>query len=300
MLSLHFVKSFEIFKEKCQQHSRNVTTLEKHLPSHVQQSMPSWNIHKEHSTFNILSVGSGTGEIDIEIANIVAEELCSNGNWESIRILNRALEPNKFSCAEYEANVSAIIENSPASYEIIPQTFSEYRNSVSNESVKFDLIHFIQSLYYVDLESAIWYCMVEKLKEYGRLVCLVGDKDSFTNKILTKQAKNKTMTKVNDDLLTSEGLEISNEIVKFAKKYGWHYVIYSVNLQLDVTDVFFPDSVEGNLLLDFLTNTENYRCNVSALELNETLDYIKQLSFERNGRRYGEEKDSLLILCKDE
>ncbi|XP_046861459.1 histamine N-methyltransferase-like [Xenia sp. Carnegie-2017] len=289
MLSLHFVKSYEIFKEKCQLHSKNVTALKKHLPSHVKQSLASRHEDKEHSSFNILSVGSGTGEIDIEIANIVAKELCSNCNWENIRILNRALEPNKFSCAEYEANVSAMNENSPASYEIIPQTFSEYRKSVSNESVKFDLIHFIHSLYHVDLESAILYCMVEKLKEYGRLVCLVGDKDNITNKI-TKQAKNKTMMKVNDDLLTSEGLEISNEIVKFAKKYGWHYVIYSVNLQLDVTDVFFPDSVEGNLLLDFLTNTENYRCNVSALELNETLDYIKQLSVERNGRRYGEKK----------
>ncbi|XP_046860920.1 histamine N-methyltransferase A-like [Xenia sp. Carnegie-2017] len=155
MLSLHFVKSYKIFKEKCQLHSKNVTALKKHLPSYVKQSLASRHEDKEHSSFNILSVGSGTGEIDIEITNIVAKELCSNGNWESIRILNRAIEPNKFSCAEYEANVSAMIENSPASYEIIPQTFSEYRNSVSNESVKIDLIHFIHSLYYVDIESAI-------------------------------------------------------------------------------------------------------------------------------------------------
>ncbi|XP_046860919.1 carnosine N-methyltransferase 2-like [Xenia sp. Carnegie-2017] len=196
----------------------NIEEMKKHLPSHVKISMPSWNIHKEHSSFNILSVGSGTGEIDIEITNIVAKELCSNGNWENISILNRALEANKFSCAEYEANVSAMNENSPASYEIIPQMFSEYRNSVSKKNVKFDLIHFIHSLYYVDIESAVSYCMVEKLKEYGRLVCLVGDKDNITNKILTKQAKNKTMTNVYDDLATSEGLEISDEIIKLAKK----------------------------------------------------------------------------------
>ncbi|XP_046860918.1 histamine N-methyltransferase-like [Xenia sp. Carnegie-2017] len=237
--------------------------------------MPSWNIHKEHSSFNILSVGSGTGEIDIEIVKIVAQELFSNGNWKSIKILNRALEPNKFSCAAYEANVTAIMK----ALVLGP-----------SESVKFDLIHFIHSLYYTDLESAIWYCMVEKLKENGRLVCLIGDKNSIVNRTFIKQVKSKMMTKVNDDFMTSEGLEILAKIIKFAKKYGWHYVIYSVNLQRDVTDVFFPDSLEGNLSLDFLMNTENYRCNVSALELNETLDYIKQLSVERNGRRYGEKK----------
>ena len=69
--------------------------------------------------------------------------------------------------------------------------------------------------------------------------------------------------------------------------------MYTHEYELDVTDAFDPRSTEGNLLLNFLTQTVNYREVVE-----ETLALIKDLSIERDGKNFGEKKESLVIMYK--
>ena len=69
--------------------------------------------------------------------------------------------------------------------------------------------------------------------------------------------------------------------------------MYTHEYELDVTDAFDPRSTEGNLLLNFLTQTVNYREVVE-----ETLALIKHLSIERDGKNFGEKKESLVIMYK--
>ena len=74
--------------------------------------------------------------------------------------------------------------------------------------------------------------------------------------------------------------------------------MYTHEYELDVTDAFDPRSTEGNLLLDFLTQTVNYREVADKKLVEETLVLIKDLSIERDRKNFGEKKESLVIMYK--
>ena len=66
----------------------------------------------------------------------------------------------------------------------------------------------------------------------------------------------------------------------------------------DVTDVFDEQSTEGNLLLDFLTQTVNFREMADKQLVDETLALIKELTTVKDRKRLGDKKESLIIIYK--
>ena len=62
--------------------------------------------------------------------------------------------------------------------------------------------------------------------------------------------------------------------------------------------MFDPRSTEGNLLLDFLTHTVNFRETADKQVVEETLDVIKDLTIVKDEKRFGEKKDSLVVIYK--
>ena len=267
-----FLKSFNVFKTKLNQHCENVKTFQCYLPSVVQKIMSSFDI-QQRSQFNILSVGSGTGEIDIEIVNIVQQELQKQQQWSHISIFNRAIEPNMHSSNKYNENIAKLSDIVSSRYEVRQQSFQEYQES-KDDPVSFDIVHFMHSLYYVDLEQTVLYCLENQLTETGYLVCLLSDNESICNRVLMKQHElsNKAITLI----------QISEELIKIAEKHGWKHEINSKKLFVDVTEVLNTDSVEGNLLLDFLAGTEDFRKSANKHVLEVTLELIEQLSKMEN------------------
>ena len=57
----HYYKSLDVFKEKSGEFVRNIEIVRYHMASVIQR------LPQNQSCFNILSVGSGTGEMDMEI-----------------------------------------------------------------------------------------------------------------------------------------------------------------------------------------------------------------------------------------
>ena len=173
----YYQNGFNIFLAKTGERSKNVKCLREHLPPLIQKLVPGL---EERSCFNVLSVGAGTGEMDIEIMKIVHSELQKSKLGSPLKIYNRGIEPNEYSCHLYRAAMEKL--PSPlyqqAETELHQQTFEEYRESQKGkeESVKFDLVHFIQSIYYVDIEQAVVHCVEKEIGEHGVLVCIVADK----------------------------------------------------------------------------------------------------------------------------
>lgn len=295
MSSSHFARSFGIYLKKSNQHAENARTLQNYLPQVVQRIMSSVDV-EERSPLNILSVGSGAGGIDIEIVNIIQKELMQKREWKHTGIFNRALEPDESSYQEYKEKIAKVCQVTSPKYEIIQQTFEEYLKS-NEDSMLFDIVHFIHSLYYVDLEQTVICCAENLLAEKGHLVCLLGDSDSIPCKLMSimrQRNHNNAMT----DLTESISIELSEELVKVAKKHGLKHEIYRSGLSLDVSEVFNEKSEDGNLLLDFLTNTENYRMTVNHEDLKETLAMIEGMTFVKDGKRLGDIKESLLFIYK--
>ena len=231
---------------------KNFELLRNRIPPLVQTESLSWC--QQRSSFNILSVGGGTGEIDMEIMKIIKKELQKSDQARHMKIFNRAVEPNEYSCGLYRAaieNLPSPVNDDLTEFEICQQTFQEYKERQQRQeagSVKFDMVHFIHSIYYVHSKQALMYCFEKELSEHGVLVCLIGGEDFIywvtSRKNILWHGRDKN----------SEKYETAEEIIKIAENNGWKHEVYSQEYSTDLTDVFDEESIEGNLHLDFLTS----------------------------------------------
>ena len=293
----HYVRSLNMFVEKSGQRMKNFEILKHHLTPLIQTASLSWC--QQRSSFNILSVGSGTGEIDMEIVKIIEKELQKSDQGRHMKIFNRAIEPNKYSCSLYKAaieNLPSPTKDDRTEFEICQQTFQEYKESQQRQgggSVKFDMVHFIHSIYHVDIKQALMHCFEKELGEQGVLVCLIADQDLIYWVTLRQNSQCHGR-----DIKSGDKYETAEEIIKIAKNNGWKHEIYSQEYSIDVTDVLDEKSTEGNLLLDFLTHTMNFRETADKQLVEETLALIKELTTVKDGKRFGDKKESLIIICK--
>ena len=265
---------------------KNFEILGRHIPPLIQTA--SLSCCQQRSSFNILSVGGGTGEMDMEIMKITAKELQKSDQGRHMKIFNRAIEPNEYSCSLYKAaieNLPSPLNSECTEFEICQQTFQAYKESQQrlDDAVKFDMVHFIHSIYYVDIKEALMHCFEKELSERGVLVCLIAGHDLIY--WVTLRQNNRKY-------------ETAEEIINIVKSNGWKHEIYSQEYAIDVTDVFDEKSTEGNLLLDFLTHTVNFRETADKQLVEETLALIKELTTIKDGKRFGDKKESLIIIYK--
>ena len=83
-------------------------------------------LFRERQQLNILSVGSAEGEKDMMFLKIIKEELQTNDHGRYMKIFNRAIEPNKYSCGVYKVaieNLPSPLDDKQIAFEIREQTF---------------------------------------------------------------------------------------------------------------------------------------------------------------------------------
>ena len=292
----HYVRSLNVFMTKCGERVKNFEILRRHIPPLFKTGSRSCCQQRSRS-FNILSVGSGTGEMDMEIMKIIEKELQKSDQGRPMKIFNRAIEPNEYSCSLYKAaieNLPSPLDSECFEFEICYHTFEGYKESKQRQedAVKFDMVHFIHSIYYVDIEQTLIHCFQKELGEQGVVVCLIGGRN-LRYFVSLKQSK-RWHGKDSD----SNNYETQEKIVRIANERGWKHEIYSQEYSIDVTDVFDEKSTEGNLLLDFLTHTVNFRETADKQLVEETLALIKELTTIKDGKRFGDKKESLIIIYK--
>ena len=238
---------------------------------------------------NILSVGSAEGKTDLMILKIIGLELQKSDHGQHIEIFNRAIEPNGFSCGLYKEaikNPTSFLGNQQTSFEICQQTFDEYQKSKKDE-IKFDLIHFIHSIYYVDMEETLISCIEKELSDKGHFLSVVVTTQDLNYLVCSKQKRP-----------TREISEKSEKLIQIAKKYGWNYEVYTTEYAIDFTHVFDPKSTEGNLLLDFTTHIVDYRNTADKQLVQETLALIDEKTVLKDGKKIGKGEFSLVVISK--
>ena len=289
----YYYKSFDVLKKKTSEFFKNVEIMRDHMPSMIQNLLHSV---EDRTIFNILSVGSGTGDMDLEILKIVKDELQKSQGCHQMKIFNRAIEINKYPCDLYKAAIKNLSDQQ-ADFDLRHQSFEEYAEEFTMEQPKFDLIHFIHSIYYVDIEAALKHCIENELQDNGRLVFIVAERPDLMSSVLEKQRFpdwDGTPGEKNLAGFPSQKM-LTFEI---AEKYGWKHEVYTHEYSIDVTEIFDPQSTEGALLLDFITHTKNYRGTADKNLLQETLALIEDLSTLKDGKRLGEKKESLIFIYK--
>ena len=140
----HYYKSLDVFKEKRGEFVKNIEIVRYHMPSVIQK------LPQNQTCFNILSVGSGTGGVDMEILKITKEELQRTRGRDQIKIFNRAIEPNKCACDLYKSSVKRA-NDLQIDFDVPCQTFQQYKKQGpenGEERTKFDIIRLMHSIYF--------------------------------------------------------------------------------------------------------------------------------------------------------
>ena len=234
----------------------------------------------------------------MDIIKIIKKELQQTDQGRHMKIFNRAIEPNEYSCGLYKAaieNLPSPLNDHQTEFEICHQTFEGYKEGQQCQevgSVKFDMVHFIHSIYYVDIEQTLIHCFEKELSEKGVFVGLFEGQDLIYWVTLKQNSQWHGRNEHSENFGTAE------EIIKIAENNGWKHEIYSQEYSIDVSDVFDEKSTEGNLLLDFLTLTVNFRETADKQLVEETLALIKELTTVKDGKRFGDKKESLVLIYK--
>jgi len=232
---------------------------------------------EEHSPFCILSVGSGEGYNDLSFIEMLSKAGGVKPNKP--QFLERAIEPDKMKLEAFRVKVENLPENlksrADIEFEWCPMTYQEYVEQKKKDDVKFDVVHFFHSIYYVvNIETALEHCVENELRPRGVIFSITQDGNSpyvRYGKVFSSQG-----------FVLSPGSYYSNtDVTDVAKKNGWKYVECSgETTTCDITAIFDPSSVAGNRLLDFLTQWVNIRQTASQESLQKILNFWENESFE--------------------
>ena len=150
------------------------------------------------------------------------------------------------------------------------------------KTVQFDIVHFIHSLYYIDVEKALTHCYDNELGEKGLIICVLAGKGD-------------TMEHIKKNAFNID--HVGGEISEIACKHGWNHELYSQEYSIDVTQVLDERSLEGNLLLDFFTHCMNSR--VDHKEITKViLNLIKKMSAFADGKYLAKRVENLHFIFK--
>ncbi|KAK0143734.1 Histamine N-methyltransferase [Merluccius polli] len=227
------------------------------------------------SHVEVLGLGSGGGEIDIHILKTLQSVL------PSLHMSAEAVEPSAELIKNFQDLVArtSSLQNVPFEWHTL--TSAEYEKKVTmNKAIKkFDLIHMIQMLYYVDDYAATIKFFHSLLKSNGKIL-IVHEAANSGWDILWKSYR-KTLCK---DVSISDYLS-AGDIKVHIDNLGLKYDEFVVPHSYDITDCFNPDSEVGELLLDYMTEQEHFHQSLTPEVRKGILDLLRnKCSTEKDGR----------------
>ncbi|XP_078084167.1 histamine N-methyltransferase-like isoform X2 [Mustelus asterias] len=211
-----------------------------------------------------------SGQIDLKILGRIQSK------HPGLPIHNEVVEPNPEQISSYKELVKEKGQDLNVSFTWNQMRSEEYekQNKERNESKKFDFIHMIQILYYVEsVRDTIKY-FHSILDTNGKLLILSVSDGSGWYPFWKRFASR----------FPSSSLFL--EVHKTLDEMGMTYQIYELPSDIDITDCFIEGSEHGELLLDFLTEVKHFRKTAPADLKDEVFQYLgqPQNSREENGR----------------
>ncbi|XP_060683818.1 histamine N-methyltransferase-like [Hemiscyllium ocellatum] len=191
-------------------------------------------------------------------------------------IHNEVVEPNPQHISKYKALVKEWNPGPNISFTWNQMTSGEYekQNKKRNESKKFDFIHMIEMLYYVEsLHDTITY--FHSLLETNGKLLIVQTADDGGYHSLWRKAGSRFLSSC-----------LFLDVHKVLDEMRMKYHIYELSSIFDITECFIEGNENGELLLDFLTHIVDFRKTAPA-DLNaEVLQCLRQpqCSREENGK----------------
>ncbi|RVE57735.1 hypothetical protein OJAV_G00202170 [Oryzias javanicus] len=226
------------------------------------------------SSVNVLGVGSGGGEMDVQMLSLMEAEL------PAVPIAADIVEGSAKLIDHFKALVakSPQIQKIPFSWHAMSSEDYEKLVRAKGDGRKFDFIHMIQMIYYVEnLEETIKFYH-SLLKNNGRLMIIVEAAQSGWD-ILWKTFK----TELCGGSLSE--YRSSGEVVTCLQNLGLTFQEHLVPNSFDITDCFDSKSVVGDRLLSFMTAKDHFRESFTPEVRAAILELLRnKCSTEKDGR----------------
>ncbi|XP_066543112.1 histamine N-methyltransferase-like [Hoplias malabaricus] len=263
-----YLQAFQLFLERSSEHQCMREFIQKSLPEILS------SIGNGKDTINVLGVGSGTGEMDLDMLHQLRLK------HPDAKVDNEVVEPSGDMLHRYKELVSKTPDLDHITFRFNKMTSSEFEENwkQSNTDKKMDFIHLIQMLYYVKDPEATIEFFRSLLNKDGKLLIIVGAGDSGW-----------ALLDMYHEQLCDNDLSqciTTDHIREFLDARGIPYSKYKLPTELDITECFTPGDEQGELLLDFITEVEDFSKNVSPELRAGVVQLLKQpeCSREENGR----------------
>ncbi|KAM4626778.1 histamine N-methyltransferase-like [Discoglossus pictus] len=265
--SKQYAESFSMYLDRSTEHQCVQRFIDTRLPGIIS----SIGIGK--STLNVLSLGSGTGEVDLPILSKLQNK------YSDLNINNNVVEPSTEHLLIYKENVSKAENLNNVNFNWNEKDTSEYQVELNRNKKQYDFIHMIQMLYYVkDIPGTIQFYQ-SCLSPHGKLLIIVLSRHSgwynFYGEIESQLPKNNLPINIS-----------SVEIIDILDSQGMKYESYDIESNVDITECFINGNKNGQILMNMLTETCNFNetapahLKESATELLQSSKY----SVKRDGK----------------
>ncbi|XP_076858350.1 histamine N-methyltransferase-like isoform X2 [Brachyhypopomus gauderio] len=227
------------------------------------------SIGEGKTSLNVMGVGSGLGQIDLEIIRQLRLL------HPKAKVDNEVVEPSSDMLDKYKDLVSKTSDLDHVTFTWNNMKTSEFEKAWKerNPDKKMDFIHMIQMLYYVEDSDATLLFFRSLLRKNGKLLIILLPGDTFDTMLWETYGAHFCKSGMNQFLT-------AKDVKNFMDTKGISYQSYSLPSYMDVTSCFIPGDVKGELLLDSMTEVQNFSKNASPELMEGVLkllrDYIKQ------------------------
>ncbi|XP_005509011.2 histamine N-methyltransferase isoform X1 [Columba livia] len=264
-----YLQAFRLFLANSTEHQCMREFMERQLPAVIA------SIGNEKPTINILSVGGGAGEIDLLILSKI------QASYPGVTINNDVIEPSADQISKYKEHVAETSGLENVKFTWHEETSHEYESRMNAEkkSKKWDFVHMIQMLYYVkDVPATIRY-FHSLLEAQGKLLIILVSETSAWDPLWKKYGSSLPL----NDLCSYVS---SADIKRILDSAGLKYQVYELPSHMDITSCFIEGNEDGELLLDFLTETSEFSKTAPPELKHQVMEELKKpgCSEKRDGK----------------
>uniref|UniRef100_A0A8C5MDX9 Histamine N-methyltransferase n=1 Tax=Leptobrachium leishanense TaxID=445787 RepID=A0A8C5MDX9_9ANUR len=236
--SSRYVDAFHLFVKSSNEHQLMQEFVDTKLP----ELISSMGLKKQG--IEVLGVGSGAGEIDLQMISLI------QAVYPGVRINNNIVEPSAKQISCYKERIAKTKGLDNVTFSWHEKTSHEFESEIkeSKQLKKYDFIHMIQMLYYVKDVAATLKFFSSCLAPKGKLIIILVSGNSGWSTLWKKYG---SRLPLNDLCLYITAGDVQDMLNSMGAKYE----SYDLQSDMDITECFVEGDPNGELLLDFLTET---------------------------------------------
>ncbi|XP_020786494.2 histamine N-methyltransferase-like [Boleophthalmus pectinirostris] len=241
-------------------------------------------------SINIIGLGAGEGNIDMEMLSQLRRK------HPGVLLDNEVVEPSAHRILRYKERAAQMFHLDPVNFTWNQMTASEFEEQWRQRNItkKIDFIHMLHMLYYVEDPGATVRFYQSLLRKNGKILI----------SILSAESGYVKMWKAFSTQLNPPGTRTwfpernTADIKQLLDEAGIQYQSYKSPAVLDITDCFTEGNEAGELILNFLTETVNFRKTAPQELRDGVLRTLRdpQCCTEKNGRILLNKNEDFFIL----